>query len=342
MIKRSRADLDLAALCGIAVRRQHQSNQLNFLRLQRLLIAFREISSLRGQLAHHFIFFKPGLFHPRQLRQHLQVAPIAHRKRNLRLRAICGPRPFIQFHKALPSRHQPLVIHLKSPRQNLGLVFSGQLLGIFEYQRKPWLLKIATRIFFQLLPQRRNHIKCRVKSRKLLQHFHHSKIIFRRMQPRPRQHIPLGFRIAILRLMHVPQHHQVHSIHLLHRSCLNSSRVLHSPFATCAYWTVTLSAKFFATRSSDSSSSPLSSSFLNWFGSWSFSSATPAPAPKFLNFSSAFFRPSSPLPFLWPYLSACCSDLAACPPTAKSSLLRPSASAGAASPFPWASWLSPA
>src|ERR1700730_16735846 len=206
------------------------------------------------------------------------------------------------------------MIHLKRARQNLGLIFPRQLLRIFEGQRKPRLLKIS--------------------ARKSLQHFYHSKIILRGMQPRPRQHIPPGLRVAILRLVHVPQHHQVHSIHLLHCSCLNSSRVLHSPFATCAYWTVTLSAKFFGTRSSDSSFSPLSSSSLSWCASWSCSCATPAPVRKSSSCFFASFRLSSLSPFPWQCLLAYCSDLAACPPTAKSSLSPPSASAGAASCFP--------
>ena len=213
MIKRRSAQLDLPAFRRFAISRQNHPNQLYNFFLQRRFIALREIPPLRRQPANHFIFFQPRLFDPSQLRQNLQIPPVIRRKRHQRLRPIRRPRPFIQLHKSFPPRHQPLMIYLKRPRQNLRLVFPRQRLRILKRQRKPRLIKILASIFFQLHPQRRHHIERRMKSRKFLQHFHHPKIIFRSMQPRPRQHIPPALRIPILRLVHMPQHHQIHSIH---------------------------------------------------------------------------------------------------------------------------------
>jgi LPS export ABC transporter permease LptF/LPS export ABC transporter permease LptG len=50
------------------------------------------------------------------------------------------------------------------------------------------------------------------------------------MKPRPRKNIAPGFRVAILRLMHVPQEHQMNAIHERRLSGVKSEPVLHSAF----------------------------------------------------------------------------------------------------------------
>src|SRR5690348_855742 len=135
-----------------------------------------------------------------------------------------------------------------------------------------------------------------MKPGELLQHRHHSPIVFERMEPRPRQLVSPRFRIPILGLMHVPQQRQMHAIHRDSLSRFGCDAVLHSRFAPCASWTAILSAKYFATHSSALPYSRLFFLFPNLFSSWSCLSVTPAWAPKSSSFSSAFFPPSSRLP----------------------------------------------
>src|SRR5437879_13873758 len=50
-------------------------------------------------------------------------------------------------------------------------------------------------------------------TRELLEHSNHAPIILQRGQPRPRQDILPGGRVAILRLVHVPKQNQMDAIH---------------------------------------------------------------------------------------------------------------------------------
>src|SRR5215472_1140189 len=51
--------------------------------------------------------------------------------------------------------------------------------------------------------------------RHVLHQFHHPVVVLRRMQPCPREHVLPRLRIAVLRLVHMPQHHQMYPIHSL-------------------------------------------------------------------------------------------------------------------------------
>ena len=51
-------------------------------------------------------------------------------------------------------------------------------------------------------------------ARKLLEHAHHAPVILERVQPRPRQHVAPARGIAVLRLVHVPEQHEVNFSHL--------------------------------------------------------------------------------------------------------------------------------
>src|SRR5262249_685532 len=106
--------------------------------------------------------------------------------------------------------------------------------------------------------------------RELFQDFDHAPVILQGVQARPWKHVPACFRIAILRLMHVPQHNQVDLVHGYRRTRGRACGVLHSANASCAFWIVTSSAKFFVMRSLASSSSRLSFLFPNLSASWSF------------------------------------------------------------------------
>ncbi len=187
MIKGCGAEFHLARLRRFPVYRQNQAEQLELLGLQRGFVIFGELFSFAGKSADNRVFLEPGFLHPRQLREHLHVSPVARRKRYLRLRSPSGLRPFMQLHKARPSRHQMVVIYLKRARQNLCFVLSRQLFCGLEGQSKPGLIKFSARIFLQLYAQRRHDVESGVEFWKVLQHRHHAPIVLERVEPRPRQ-----------------------------------------------------------------------------------------------------------------------------------------------------------
>jgi len=47
----------------------------------------------------------------------------------------------------------------------------------------------------------------------LAENFDHAPIIFQSVEPRPRQYVASCFRVAVLRLMHVPQDNQMDPLH---------------------------------------------------------------------------------------------------------------------------------
>ena len=65
------------------------------------------------------------------------------------------------------------------------------------------------------------------------------------------QDIAARFWVAILRLVHVPEHNQMDLIHRRLRSGSQAMAVLHSRFAPCAFLTAISSAKFSVMHSSD-------------------------------------------------------------------------------------------
>src|SRR5689334_24558201 len=48
---------------------------------------------------------------------------------------------------------------------------------------------------------------------KFAKHLDHAVVVLKRMKTRPRKDVAAGFRVAVLRLMHVPQHNQMDAIH---------------------------------------------------------------------------------------------------------------------------------
>ena len=105
-----------------------------------------------------------------------------------------------------------IVIHLERADQNFGFVFARQFRGV-ERQREPRLVEISAGIFFELRPSARHHIEGGVELRKFVHHVHHAPVIFQSMQARPREHVAAAVRIAVLRLMHVPQDNQMNRLH---------------------------------------------------------------------------------------------------------------------------------
>ena len=94
MIKRCGAELDLATLGRVVIRREHQAEEIKLLFSQGGFVLLREVLPFRGQTADDLIRFEPGLIHPGKLREELQVAPVARSERHQRLRATRRARPF--------------------------------------------------------------------------------------------------------------------------------------------------------------------------------------------------------------------------------------------------------
>ena len=91
VVEGSGAEFDLAALRRITICREHQTQELELLFSEPGFLLLCVILSFRCETADEVVLFEPGLFHPRQLREELQVAPIAWGEGDQRLRAACGP-----------------------------------------------------------------------------------------------------------------------------------------------------------------------------------------------------------------------------------------------------------
>src|SRR5579884_11046 len=280
MVERRGAELDLAAGCRLAINRQNHAKKLELFFLQGGFIRLGEVLPLRSQPDDHRVFFEPFFVHPRKLRENLEVAPVARRKRYLRAGAAGGTRQFVQFDETRPAGHQVVVVELKSARENLRLVLESELVDILESEGEPRLLEIAAGVFLKLRPERGNHVKRDVKFRESLEDPNHSPVVFQRVEAGPRKNVVLSLRVAVLRLMHVPKQNEMNAVHQACRSREKALGMLHSRFASCASWIVTSSAKFFVMRSSASPFSPLFSSCLSWYASWNCWSAIRVPAGK--------------------------------------------------------------
>src|SRR5882724_11800197 len=263
MIKRRSAQFDLPASSRFFVNRQHELQKLELFRFQDTLIRFGEIFSARRKPIHIGIARNPLFFHPCELREQLQVPPIAWREGDDCLRAACRPRPFEQLAEPWPSGRKSLVIYLKGAREDLAFILASELLRILERQIKPRLMERAARILFQLQTERRHHVERRVKPREFFKNLDHAPVILERVQSRPWQNVAASLGIAILRLVHVPQNNQMNLIHRAHRAGWCARGMLHFAFLSCASWIATSSARFFVMRSLASLSSRLFSSFLN-------------------------------------------------------------------------------
>src|SRR5215470_17884614 len=52
-----------------------------------------------------------------------------------------------------------------------------------------------------------------MKLGKLPQHLDHPVVVLQRMKTRPREEVAAGLRVAVLRLMHVPEHNEMDALH---------------------------------------------------------------------------------------------------------------------------------
>ena len=105
------------------------------------------------------------------------------------------------------------MIDLKRALQDFIFVFLGKLFGVAKRQFEPRFVEGATGVFFELQAQRRHHVKRGMKFRKFLEDLDHAPVIFKSMQTGPWQDVAPGFRITVLRLVHVPENHQMDLVH---------------------------------------------------------------------------------------------------------------------------------
>ncbi len=105
------------------------------------------------------------------------------------------------------------MIQLKGAGQNFSLVLASKCFGFLEGQRIPRLVEFAAGVFLKLHAKRRDNIEGCVKFRNLLQNSDHAPVVFYGVQARPREDVPPTFGVAILRLVHVPEHYEVNARH---------------------------------------------------------------------------------------------------------------------------------
>src|SRR5260370_33624370 len=214
------------------------------------------------------------------------------------------------------------MVDLKRPLQDFAFVFFGQLFGIAKRLLEPRLVEGAAGILLELQAERRHDVERGVEFRKFLEDLHHAPVILQGMQAGPRQDVAPGFRIAVLRLVHVPENDQMNLVHREKRSggattSASTGAVLHSRFAPCAFLTAISSVKFSVMHSSDLSSSHSYFLCRNWFGSWSSWFAIPDQARRSQNSFFTFFPAYSFSRFRWRCSSLSCWASAAFPRPAK-------------------------
>ena len=99
-----------------------------------------------------------------------------------------------------------------APEQN-GLVLGSQLFRRTECQSEPRLVEVATGVLTELCGERGYDVDRGVDAWKFFKHAHHPPIVLDRVQAGPGQHVRPGGRVAILRLMHMPEQDEVESAH---------------------------------------------------------------------------------------------------------------------------------
>ena len=178
MIKRRRGNFNLPGLRSLPVFWQHASKQLNLLVAQLHLVLLRKIHTLARQRRHHGIARQVFLIHPRKLRKHLKIAPVALAER------LCGPLaalrtdPLVQLDIPRPARQQIVIIQLKRPQHDFGFIIGSEIGHRPKRRRKPRLIEFPAGVLFQLHAERRHNIERCMHPRKLLDHPYHAPIIF--------------------------------------------------------------------------------------------------------------------------------------------------------------------
>ena len=192
---------------------QDSPEKLDLLFAKLLLVLFREIDSLPGERRHDGIAREIFLIHPGKLRKDLKVAPIALAECLRGPVAALRAHPLVKFDVPRPARQKIVVIQLEGALHDFGFIFGREIRHRAKRGGKPGLVKFSAGVFFELHSQRGHDIERGMHARKFLDHADHAPVILERVKARPRKHVTPGGGIAILRLVHVPQDHQVNAIH---------------------------------------------------------------------------------------------------------------------------------
>ena len=111
----------------------------------------------------------------------------------------------MQFQIARIARNQPPVVRLKKVLQNEILLRLAQLFRGRERAIEKRIGRFSLSIFINLRDHRRHQIERLVDVREFAQNFHHARVIFERVKPRPWQFLFSAPQVLVERLMHVPQ-----------------------------------------------------------------------------------------------------------------------------------------
>jgi hypothetical protein len=107
-----------------------------------------------------------------------------------------------------------LAVGLEGAAEDFAILLHAQIGCGTKSEIEPGFMKSAAGVLLELANQRGNQVEGNVNTWKFPEQLHHSPIVFQRVQARPWQHESAGNRIAVFRLMHVPDQDKVNSIHM--------------------------------------------------------------------------------------------------------------------------------
>jgi hypothetical protein len=97
-----------------------------------------------------------------------------------------------------------IFIDLESAVEDFPFLSGIQFVGGGERNFEPGFAEFAAGVFLNLFAKRGNEVEGGVNPGKFAEDFHHAPVIFQGVQARPGEHVTACGRVAILRLMHVP------------------------------------------------------------------------------------------------------------------------------------------
>ena len=89
---------------------------------------------------------------------------------------------------------------------------------------EPRFAELAAGVLLDLRGKRRDEIERRMDAGKFAKDFHHAPVVFEGVQARPGKQVLTGGRIAVLRLMHVPENDEIDAAHPGNPSALARSQ----------------------------------------------------------------------------------------------------------------------
>jgi hypothetical protein len=207
VVVRRRGELDLAALGRRAVGGHDRAQERQLAGAQPRLVGLVVPAALGGQRAHVGIVRQPVEVEPGELRQHLQVEEVLlgedGRARVQRRPLRHGAAEVPQLEEARPGRHQH-VRHQEERAQGERLLVRRERGGRHQADPQLALRRPVLRVRLQLVDERRNQVEGRVHGRRGCQRLQHAEVVAQRVQAHPGQQERAVHRVAVRRLVHVP------------------------------------------------------------------------------------------------------------------------------------------